>query len=82
MLPLLSEGEPQVVRIFNEGGEYLESMAQRLLGDNTYNLALIGGLSNVYVPYFSKKIRTRLQACELSPEQGAIKYAKAIHDDQ
>jgi glucosamine kinase len=82
MLPLLSESEPQVVRIFNEGGEYLESMAQRLLGDNTYNLALIGGLSNVYVPYFSKKIRTRLQACELSPEQGAIKYAKAIHDDQ
>ncbi|CAB9494928.1 BadF/BadG/BcrA/BcrD ATPase family protein [Alteromonas macleodii] len=82
MLPLLNEGNSQVTCIFKEGAEYLESMAQRLLGDNTYNLALIGGLSNVYVPYFSEKIRTRLQACELSPEQGAIKYAKAIYDGQ
>ena len=82
MLPLLREGNNQVVPIFKEGAEYLETMAQRLLGDNTYKLALIGGLSNVYVPYFSENTRTRLKACELSPEQGAIKYAKAIHDDQ
>ena len=80
MLPLLSEGNSQVATIFKEGAEYLETMAQRLLGDNAYNLALIGGLSDVYVSYFSEKIRTRLQACELSPEQGAIKYAKANHD--
>ena len=82
MLPLLREGNNQVVRIFKEGAEYLETMAQRLLGDNAYNLALIGGLSNVYVPYFSEEIRARLQACELSPEQGAIKYAQALYDDQ
>ena len=82
MLPLLDEGDLQVVRIFNEGGEYLESMAQRLLGDNTYNLALIGGLSDVYIPYFSEKIRARLQACVSSPEQGAIKYAQALYDDK
>lgn len=82
MLPLLREGNNQVVRIFKDGAEYLETMAQRLLGDNAYNLALIGGLSNVYVPYFSEEIRARLQACELSPEQGAIKYAQALYDDQ
>ena len=82
MLPLLREGNSQVVRIFKEGAEYLETMAQRLLGDNAYNLALIGGLSNVYVPYFSENTRTRLKACELSPEQGAIKYAQALYDDQ
>ena len=82
MLPLLNEGNSEVVRIFNEGAEYLETMAQRLQGDNGYNLALIGGLSDVYVAYFSEKIRARLQACELSPEQGAIKYAQAIYDGQ
>lgn len=81
MLPLLNEGNSQVTCIFKEGAEYLETMAQRLLGDNGYNLALIGGLSDVYVPYFSERIRARLQACELSPEQGAIKYAQAFYDD-
>ncbi|MHC6646175.1 glucosamine kinase nucleotide-binding domain-containing protein [Alteromonas sp. HB246098] len=80
MLPLLNEGNSQVTCIFKEGAEYLETMAQRLLGENGYNLALIGGLSDVYVPYFSEKTRSRLQACELSPEQGAIKYAQAFYD--
>ncbi|MCZ8529051.1 BadF/BadG/BcrA/BcrD ATPase family protein [Alteromonas sp. PRIM-21] len=81
MLPLLNEGNSQVTCIFKEGAEYLETMAQRLLGDNGYNLALIGGLSDVYVPFFSEKTRARLQACELSPQQGAIKYAQAFYDD-
>lgn len=81
MLPLLNEGNSQVTCIFKEGAEYLETMAQRLLGDNEYNLALIGGLSDVYVPFFSEKTRARLQACELSPEQSAIKYAQAFYDD-
>tara|TARA_Y100000034_G_scaffold94166_1_gene114102 strand:+ start:494 stop:1408 length:915 start_codon:yes stop_codon:yes gene_type:complete len=80
MLPLLNEGISQVTRIFKEGAEYLEIMAERLLGDNGHNLALIGGLRDVYVPYFSERIRARLQACELSPEQGAIKYAQALFD--
>tara|TARA_Y100000296_G_scaffold50618_1_gene58029 strand:- start:1035 stop:1949 length:915 start_codon:yes stop_codon:yes gene_type:complete len=80
MLPLLNEGISQVTRIFKEGAEYLEIMAERLLGDNGHNLALIGGLRDVYVPYFSERIRARLQACELSPEQGAIKYARASYD--
>ena len=80
MLPLLNEGNSQVTCIFKEGAEYLEAMAQLLLGDNGYRLALIGGLSEVYVPYFSENIRARLQPCKLSPEQGAIKYAQALFD--
>ena len=79
MLPLLNEGNSQVTCIFKEGAEYLETTAERLLGDNGHNLALIGGVSDVYVPYFSERIRARLQACELSPEQGAIKYAQAFY---
>ena len=82
MLPLLQEANDGVVRIFKEGAEYLEAMAQQLLGENTYNLALIGGLSEVYVPYLSEKIRARVQACELLPQQGAIKYAKAVYNER
>ena len=82
MLPLLQEANDGVIRIFKEGAEYLEAMAQQLLGENTYNLALIGGLSKVYVPYLSEKIRARVQACELLPQQGAIKYAKAVYNER
>lgn len=79
MLPLFYTNEESVVAFFQEGAEYIEHVATRLLSDNNAPLAMIGGLSDIYASTFSSQIKARLVSCQASPQQGALFFAKSTH---
>jgi len=79
MLPLLYTNEESVVGFFEEGANYVERVATRLLSDNQAPLAMIGGLSDIYASKFSSQIKARLVSCEASPQQGALFFAKSTY---
>lgn len=65
--------------ILSQATAYLQSLAERLLADNDCNLAMIGGLSDVYFPRFTDSLQSRVSRCASNPEQGAILYFKQTH---
>ncbi|WP_394221337.1 BadF/BadG/BcrA/BcrD ATPase family protein [Alteromonas gracilis] len=79
MLPLLYTKHARVLALFQEGAQYIERMAGKLLTEHSHGLAMIGGLSNVYSTYFSDSVKARLVACKTTPQEGAIYCAKAAY---
>jgi glucosamine kinase len=79
MLPLLYSKQARVSALFQEGAQYIERMAGKLLTEHSHGLAMIGGLSSVYSTYFSDSVKARLVACKATPQEGAIHCAKAAY---
>lgn len=76
MLPLYDNNDCQTLEIFREGAGYIDSVATRLLANNTLPLAMIGGLSDIYSSHLSAAVKSRLVPCAETPQQGALHFAK------
>lgn len=76
MVELLQINEPVTTALFEKGAAYLNSIAGRLLTNNSGGLVLIGGLSAVYQPMLERPIQNRIVQAQLRPEQGAIAHIK------
>lgn len=62
--------------IVNEGAQYINCLAQRLLKDNPPRLSLIGGLTPVLSPWLDETLQQQLEAPIFAPEMGAIIFAQ------
>ena len=76
LLPILNQNCESLDSIFATGGQYIQAMAHKLLEENALPLVLLGGLANVYKPMMDASIQSRICEAILSPEQGALNFAK------
>lgn len=76
MPPLYKRGDAVVRRITEDGRDYLQRLAEKLINDGELNLCLIGGLTGLDKPLLSEGVLACIQTCALSPEEGAILLAK------
>lgn len=69
---------PVSQKIIQEGGEYLNGIAQSVTKDSELKLVLTGGLAPRWQPYLAPEIQARLVEPQNGPEWGAMYYARII----
>lgn len=77
ILQLAASQQEDALLLVNEAATYINKICQRLLNGNLDRLSLIGGITQVLIPYLDSQLQTIIQPAKATPEQGAILYSKA-----
>lgn len=62
--------------IIEEGADYISRVARKLLTKNPPKISLIGGLTPLLFPWLDEDIKAELTQPALSPEMGAVLFAR------
>jgi glucosamine kinase len=76
ILQLASSQQKDALLLVNDAATYINKICQRLLSGNLDRLSLIGGITQVLIPYLDRQLQTIIQPAKATPEQGAILYSK------
>jgi glucosamine kinase len=76
ILQLAASQQDNALLLVNEAATYINKICQRLLNGNLDRLSLIGGITQVLIPYLDSQLQTIIQPAKATPEQGAILYSK------
>jgi glucosamine kinase len=76
ILQLAASQQDDALLLVNEAATYINKICQRLLNGNLDRLSLIGGITQVLIPYLDSQLQTIIQPAKATPEQGAILYSK------
>jgi glucosamine kinase len=76
ILQLAASQQEDALLLVNEAATYINKICQRLLNGNLDRLSLIGGITQVLIPYLDSQLQTIIQPAKATPEQGAILYSK------
>jgi glucosamine kinase len=76
ILQLAASQQEDALLLVNQAATYINKICQRLLSGNLERLSLIGGITQVLIPYLDSQLQTIIRPAKATPEQGAILYSK------
>ena len=71
-----NENDEVAIKILREGAHYIDSVAEKLWETKPGRMSLIGGLSEVLIPWLKPGVAATLSPAINSPELGAVYFAK------
>ena len=75
---LAAAREPVAVAIIERAASYIERYCEHLLAQPIRRLSLVGGVAEAILPWLTPALRAQLQPAYTSPEQGALRLARAL----
>ena len=76
VLSLAAEKQTSAMTIVSDGATYISQLARQLLKQAPQRLSIIGGISNLLIPWLDEDVKAVLSDAILQPEAGAIILAK------
>ncbi|MCC2617309.1 ATPase [Aestuariibacter halophilus] len=68
--------DPMATALVQQGADYINRLAHRLLAFNPPRLSMIGGLAPILFDWLDEDIQARLEPARFSPEYGAVLFAR------